>query len=607
MLTGGRLVAGLGVALFAAVFWWGMLSHDPTVVLEDLFDGRVTELSLNIGDPPGWISGAPLILGPGESGHLVYDISQPPEARVTAEVEVADVAGIEARARMLWRVEDVQGEESWPLSPGGNEIDLTPHIPASGLIRLALEARMPLGTPPRSAFEGLVVTQRLPREIHWSALLFLFVTGAMIWVGLPALVAAEWRRGGAPAMRGLSAIAVLVAVGLLMLLPQRESAEGGHEPLLVRKKFFDDSRAISNAALLVANGGDTSQMYFRSRERPSFAAHTVPLCLLFPQRFIRASHSPSDFHARLWREFDRDDSTFGSFRHLEISLVGWVEAIACALVWALIWRRMGCGAGAAWLAALLAALAFTRALDAPGQVSAVLTLIWNLLINGAAVLATLRLLDRPRWGSALVAGMMIGLAALTKPTAMTSFLPLGVLAVGRLWSLRAASLRSHGQWIGVAVLVALALVLWWFEGLMEGLVAELSRHPNDFERILELHPEFPRRSWATAAHALWTLAGPGWPLVAGGLLIALRRPTLAPVSQEKAPALWHVSAQARTFALLWAVSGLLAFLMPFIFPRFLKYMAPGLGLLATAGAIFLISGGRSLLKRPIRSDTVSPG
>jgi hypothetical protein len=580
---------GAAAALFSAFFWPRMLTHDSTVVLRDLYDGNATVLSLNIREPPGWTPGVPLVLAPGESGHLVYDISHPPDAQITASISVAEISGLDATARVLWQVDGVPGEARFELQPGANAVDLTPHIPPTGLMRLALEARMPLGAPPRAAFERLVVTQRFPRALHWGALIFLFVAGALIWVGVPTLILSELRAArsrGPFALPRWAVLASTATVGVLLLLPHHAAEEGGDESLIFGKKLFDDSRAISNAALLIANGGDTSQLFFRSRERPAFAAHTIPLCLLFPQRFIRATHAPSDFGAQIWREFDRADKTFGSFRNLEISLVAWLEGIACVLIWALIWQRLGCGAGASWIAALLAAVAYTLVLAAPNQISAIVTLNWNMLINAAAMLASIRLLDRPRLESALAAGFMLGLAALTKPTVAATALPLALFAVGRLASLRGPERRSLLIGIGVAVLTATALVLWWFNGMMDGLITELRRHPDDFTRIMELHPEFPRRSWSTAAHALWVLAGPGWLLVLLGLARA-RRPAVT-ADASPSPHRWHVTRQARTLALLWAVAGLLAFLMPFIFPRFLKYMAPGLGLIAAVPIAALI-------------------
>jgi hypothetical protein len=571
----------VGALTFSVFYWVGMLAHDSTVVHEDRFDGVDSWLARNVSDPPRWPVGSPLVLGAGQEGHLVYDLSLPPEAHLAVRVACADVPGLEARLRLLSAEAGEQREADWPLAPGVNEIDLSAHVPADGLVRIALEARMPLGATPQAAFGDFAVTMRFPRALHWGALIFFFVAGALVWVGGSALVIFEAHERGL-GTRPVWAVAALAVAGAALLVPTHEWPEG-RESMIWGRKLFDDVRALSNASLMVANGGDTSQLYFRSRERPGYLAQAIPLALVFPQQLIRAQFAPSDFHEQMWREFDRRGATFGTFRQSGVSTVAWLEGIACALVWALIWRRLGCGAGAAWLAALLGALAVAHVLYNP------LTILWNLLINALAVLATLRLFDQATARRALMAGTMLGLAALTKTTAITSFLPLAVLFVGRLRA--PAPRRPLFGWGAAALLVATALVLWWYDGLMQGLITELRRHPADFPRIMELHPEFPRRSWHTALAVLWALAGPGWILVALGLTLGARGWSVRASERASVPA-WRVSREAWTFGLLWALAGLTAFVMPFLFPRFFKYMAPGLGLLAAAGTLSLAKAQR---------------
>lgn len=459
-MRGRRRVAHLLGALAFSLFFWGrMLTFDPTVVHGITFGSDAPSwLALSAEGSHGWRPGQPFPTAPGETSHVIIDLSLPPETRLTAEVTTGWSS---VRMRPLSRNEDEQREAVIPLRRGRQAIDLTPHVPHSGLLRIALEAASPVPPPPEPAVSEGRFTLEFPRRLHWGPLVFFFVTGALVWVGLPLLLAAEWRETGL-GLRPPWVMAALGLVGILLLLPGHSWPEG-RQPLLTGRKLFDDVRALSNAALMVANGGDTAQLYFRSRERPGYLAHAIPLTLLFPQQLIRAQFAPSDFRAQMWREFDRRGATFGSFRQVEISAVAWLEGLVCALVWAMIWRRLGCGAAAAWLAAVLAAALFARVLYNP------LTLIWNLLINAAAVLATLRLLDRPGPERALLAGATLGLAALTKATAITSILPLTVLWLGRGTHRSGAPLW---RWTLAAVALAAALVLWWFEGLMGGLITE---------------------------------------------------------------------------------------------------------------------------------------
>lgn len=576
----GRELAAAALVCFALFFFATFLRHDSSISLVDAFDRSPTELALNLSDPPGWPVGAPLVLAAGQSGHLVYDVSLPPDAQASTEIVCADIASLEARLRIMWSVEGEQGESVHALRPGRNSIEFTPHIPPTGLVRLAIEARMPLGVAPQRAFHRIEVFFAVERTLRWSAIAFLFAGGALVWIGIPALLASELRDASLPRLRVIPTVTVLGIAGAAMLVPHRTTGEGRWEPLLAGRKYFDDSRAISNAALLIWNGGDVTQLYFRSFERPGYLVHTVPLCLAFPQQFHRASHAPSDFHARLWREFDRADATFTTQRQIEISIVAWGEAALCALVWALVWRRLGAGPHASLLAGLLGLLVFVHALSQRGQVNAPLTLTWNLLVNGVAVIAGLRLLDAPSAVRAFAAGAMVALAALTKTTAVTTALPLAVLWLGRVRTAAPPGRRALWLWPAAAVATATAIVLWWFEGLMGGLVETLRQHPGDFARIMEQHPEYPRRTPLNALLALWGLAGPVWLIALPGLVLGARRPSLRCPSPAAGP--WHVSREAQFFAVLWTLSGLLAFVMPFLFPRFFKYMAPGLGLLAAS-------------------------
>lgn len=576
-----------GLAVFSALYWWGMIAHDNTLTFRDDLSDNPSWLRENISIPIGSTLREALALQPGETRRLVYDFSVAPEATCRVRLNVGE--NVTGELRELWSIDGVPDMTGWTLVPGPAEVDLTPFLPPTGLVRLAIDVSLPLGHPPVQGVDWFEITVSTPRTLHWHALIFFFVLGATIWVGLPALLIAESRVWWDRTWFRIAVVSLGVA-GALLLMPSRE-VDGVEESLMWGPKYFDDIRAVSNAALMVTNGGDVDQLYFRSRLRPGYLAHMMPLVLAFPQGMIRAQYGPGIFSDVLWREFDRIDGTFATFRHLEISALAWLEGMALALALALVWRRFGCGTIASWLAATFAVVGLSRVLYNP------LTIIWNLFIAACAVLAVLRMLDKPSMERALLAGAILAVCALTKITALMTFAPLALLWIGRTLSRGQTNFHSRLRIALIALVIGVMLTLWWFEGFLGGLRWELAMRRAQIPAVMQMHPEFPLRSWEVAKQALWALAGWGWILVALGLTLGVRRPRLAQ-PQEEADSVWLVSREAWTFALLWALSGTMAFLMPFLFPRFLKYMAPGLGLVAASGICTVVWWTTRLIRGP---------
>ncbi|MCX7048751.1 MAG: hypothetical protein NTX50_25100, partial [Candidatus Sumerlaeota bacterium] len=645
-----RLALNHGILILfivvSAALLCGWLASSPNLNLyEDRFDPAGSPINELIALwSPEWRDPYRPVLARETTATLCYDFPKFSDHRVRIQVIKETAPGLTVNLALLQSADGTtQGlTEKFRINNIPSDMplrDVTQAVPAAGRFQLKIEASLSAAgsLAETSALKYVRVEIQRPRQLHASGFIFmsalmLTAAGGIIWMILGCVCKWQAMRAqnaasesvGIPGSTGSGNLRLILAVSLFALLWL-----GWHAPICRRTEKgefqvlpFDDRRAIANAALLLDNGFDTSQLYFRSRLRPGFLAAALPFVRLFPQKLSLVQRAPSDQFRQMWQEFDRNDGAYGKYFQREFSLVYMLYALlACALIYGLF-REFGARSNAAWLGVGLAAYAWGCVMEIP------ITQSWSLLINVAAILAWLRATrSTQKYIPAAGAGLLMGLAVLTKETAVTSIIPiLAMQAMNWLASRRAqppnpalsfvdigssdssrsdsmnsdlarsdtarsgssrsdfarsGSSRSDMAHSGSARAdqqsAIRGLVIYWFFAallpciwyylFLQGMFTEVFAFKSShlYQQSLQSYPP-TAQTWA---RDLWQVFNWAWLLVLIGLARRIRR---------------GLPTAADRFCLIWLLVGLLPLALPYIFPRFFQYLIPPAAWFATGSA-----------------------
>ncbi|NQU42084.1 hypothetical protein HQ520_02280 [bacterium] len=324
-------------------------------------------------------------------------------------------------------------------------------------------------------------------------------------------------------------------------------------------KPHDDRWALSNVRLLALRRFDTEDLFFRSRVRPGFVALMLPLQAGLSYDLEVVSYTYSDSIQRLFYTFDRPGGGLGRV-YPEATLVSLVlAALGILIVGRLVLAFPG-GRLSIWrglLAVVMAGWLFRRILGT-GLVSPItLSATWAVyLLAGLAFVGAMRVpAVRIRW---VGAGVAMGLAFLFKESAVA--LVLTVLAFQVFLVFRDRSFRRAGVVSCLVYWVAASfLPLVYFGTVLGGGLREI---PANFAQHLQseslLTGYLQGGTLSGILGALWAAFGVSIGLMLGGLMRAAIRPT-----------------RGDMFFLFWLLGASLPLFLPYLYPRFLVYMVPG--------------------------------
>ncbi len=552
LLTGLLILAAIG---FTGFFLASMRGHDRTRVTRDRFGAMDAVVSAHVSVYEGWSSQDYPLLAPGTTGTVIYDLPKDFDEELILRVDLNEEPNLIASVFVL----SSEGERSHLLNPGTNEFDLTSiNRDDFAIIRVGLTATLPAGSTANSVkpFELMEVTAFGPRTVHWGPALFFLFSGLVVWLGVVGALC--WAAAGLIPGESITTSGERLTLCILLIIGLGVAVSS---PRFLEEKPFDDIRAISNAGVIMDTGADPSRLYFRSRLRPGFLSYALPVVMAFPQRLYHVQTAPSDDYKRIWREYDREGDSFTFKYQSEFTILAMVQAALWLLAIGGLSRRLGLEPIAAAATTVVAAFAYRFMLDNP------ITITWNLTVNLAAVCSYFMWRERGGWCSALLTGLILALAGLTKTTAITSAIPIGVHLIVSLYPrAREPEFKTELPQSVAMIGVSIVPVVIWFEQWLDGLIPELSGFKDEVYMVMELHPEFPRRTPSLIAQLLWQLGNVLWiPVIVGVVLSIFQKWKGSP------PRLLNV------FWMTWLLAALLLPLtMPFMYARFFKYSIPAM-------------------------------
>jgi hypothetical protein len=542
-------LAGTLIVCVAFAFWgWRALRWSGEMTLADTFeptapirsfmqrDEGITDGKGGIAVPGGELAVRQYVLTRGAHHRLFFRIKgvSRPEGRLGAWVHA--------------------GGETIPLDSAlfdGRPIDATELTPPGNLtLEVWIENTAKAGTPAVTLLEGLTIERRTgSRRTHLPTMLFYGAVGLYFWLlvfafAIPAAAEQLARDGTAAGARGrapplAAGLLAVAAFAALMAMPEWRI-----------KKDYDDRAAVGNAAALLDSGFEQSGVYFRSRVRPAFLGIAQPVVAAVPHELSGFWLNPSDGYRQPWLIYDQAGDSFGLFSYPALSLMSQGLALLMVLGVYGIYRRLGVGPLVAWLATMLAMAYFGRsltiAITQTINLGANVFVVWHYLRGGPEA--------RPLYR--MTTGVMLGFAFLVKETAATTILTLALFTLmdGPVREAGLRVFRSLPMWAGAA-----AWPLFYFGGIAEGGFGEIvSNFGNHLEQ--EGLNVFEPLTWSTGwrdLRVVFSAAGLG--AAAVGLAMG---------------AAGRMRSRADRFMLAWSIGCLPVFLLPYIFPRFLKYFIP---------------------------------
>jgi hypothetical protein len=542
-------VAGTLIVLAAFAGWgWRATRWNDELRLVDTFGPAAPIRSFmqradGLPDPQGGLA-----VAGGELAVRQYSLTRAPHHRLIVRIDALPVKSARVGAWII------AGGETIPLDStqfDGRPINLSELAPPGNVdVELWIENTSEAGSPPRRMLRHFIVERRGDEQrTHFPTLLFYGAVGVYFWLvvfafAIPAAVEqfAEDRpkvatRGRAPPLAAL--LLLLAAFAALLALPEWRI-----------KKDYDDRAAIGNAAALVDSGFDQSGVYFRSRVRPAFLGIAQPFVAAFPHRLSGHWLNPSDNYRQQWLIYDQQGESFGLFTYPALSFASQGLALLMLLGVYGIYRRLGVTPLLAWLATMLAIAYYGRSL------TIAITQTLNLCINVLVVWHYLRGGTEARPLYRITTGVMLGFAFLVKETAATTILTLALFTLmdGPVREVGLRVFRSLPMWAGMTL-----WPLMYFGGIAEeGFGEILSNFGNHLQQEdLNL---FEPLTWSTGLRDMVVVfSAVGLGAVAIGLAVG---------------ASGRMRSRADRFMLAWAIGSLPVFLLPYIFPRFLKYFIP---------------------------------
>ncbi len=559
-LGGVALIALLGMGLAL-----GPKLMPRVVVYSDPFEGDVY-FNTHRHQLVGWeLTPGGMALPPGANAYESFKFPKHPSQRILLDLEFIRPAH-GTNELFIRKAQPEAQDRDTALKDQDFALEgfaLDPYIEPQGLFYLTLAARSDPG--PTAAPERLVTrfslryVTRAP-SVRWGTALFfaalaLVGYGALWFALLPLAVRGGrmlWRtlRQWRPVGRWMGAL--ILAVSVLSVVVHPEWRE---------KKHYDDLAALGNAALMVRDGYDVSELYFRSRIRPALVAWLLPFTTFLPHHLSSSTFSPSDRRERMVYFYDRDGATYGSRLYPEASLFCLLLVVAGLLVLALMGRQLGLDRSACLVMTVCAGFFFSRCQQ--NALSNATSFATTLL---AATLA-LQAWRRPGWLRLLGAGVFLSFTVLLKETVI---ILATVLLIYFVWSWkRRRGKEQPGPWTNALVLAGLAALgpLVYYGLVLDTGFAEIAAN----HRLMRYHGEYHQYEplgLVSGLKTYWAAFGWGLPLAGIGLAWAVRRRP------------WR---DADRLFLAWTLASLWTLTAPYIFPRFLIFSIPPFAYLCARG------------------------
>jgi hypothetical protein len=554
---GPRTVLAVAAAIFAVAGAVSLLAR-PSLereILDPFTESASPLLAPYLTDSLGWRverQGAATASRDGARGTYRHFVEEGEGASLRFSWRGAPSGALEVRLERRNRALKV-----WTPPPGDVHLDLRPFLDEPGEFFVHLDAKPSSTTGAgegvrvegvRFSFDLEPVSRRLGvwawfaalSALCWAVLAF-FLTPGALWAGVKATPL--------PSQHGAAvkvALSVCLAVGLCLIAADWRWRG---------TKDFDDVYAIAPAAALARHGFDPDQLFHRARVRPAFTAYLSPLQAIFPLRFASTSKWNADNWKRWFDKYDRPDATFAGFRYREFSAVSLLLLFGAIGLAGRLFGAAGMLDIQRLVALAVLAGVFVLILDNVVTFSFVTAMLWS------AVAAAVWAIRRGGWAAMVWAGCALGAAALAKESALSVVPPVATALafhVARSPNRRRATAQA-AAYVGAAAIWPLL----YYAAIIPGGLGNLAELFEEHTLQQRLYPDsfVPLTPWQALLN-LWRFSGPFFAAALVGLALEIKR--------GRGRNFWTL------FFAAWALGGCVAFLSPYVRPRFLVDLAPAI-------------------------------